>query len=339
MAVGSGIGAQWGYIAESVYGTAVTVDKFTDFNDESLNLNQTWTDPQGLAAGRLVPLASRMSQTTRDASGSISMDFATKSMGRLVRQMIGSPVSTATLISGAAYKQAHTLGNAGGLSMTWQVGRPQPDGTVKPFTFSGVKITGWEISSQTGELVKLSLDADAKDVVTATGLATASYVSGTEIFNHNQLVVKLGGTASTASSIVSISGGVTASTLVNGISVKGSNPMSTERYGTNQTKGEPIQNGMLDCTIDLDGEFTSQAEIYDVWRAGTITPVQLTWTGSTISGGAYTLDIIASAAKFETVEVNVGGPDLLDMKASLKVLADTTNNPLQITLISTDTVL
>lgn len=339
MAVGSGIGAQFGYALETTYGTAVTVDKFTDFNEESLNLNQTWTDPQGLAAGRLTPLATRRVQTTRDVTGSIAMDFATKSMGRLVRQMIGSSLTAPVLISGTAYRQVHQLGNAGGLSGTWQLGRPQPDGTVKPFTYSGVKVTGWEIASNKGELVTLSLDADAKDVVTATALATASYVTGTEIFNHTQLVVKLGGTASTTSGTVSVAGGTQVATLLDGVSVKGSNPMANERYGTGTTKNEPIQNGMFDCSIDLEGEFTSQAEFYDVWRAGTTVPVQLTWTGSAISGSNYTLDIIASATKFDPVEVNVGGADLLDQKATLKVLADGTNNPLQITLISSDSTL
>lgn len=340
MAIGSGLGSSFGYKAESTYGTAVTVDQFTDFNDESLKLQQTWTDPQGLAAGRLTPLVTRMAQTTRAAAGSVSMDFATKSMHRLIKQMIGSPLTIPTIVgAGPAYAAAHTLGNAGGMSMTWQFGIPQPDGTAKPFTYTGVKVTGWEISSQVGELVKLSLDADAQDEkVTTPALATPSYVTGAEVFNHTQLVVKLGGTASTASSVVSIASGVTASTLINGVSVKGSNPMATDRFGTGATKNEPIQNGMFDCSIDLDGEFTSQAEIYDVWRAGTVVPVQLTWTGSTLGATNYKLDIIASAAKFETVEVDVAGPDVVGLKATLKVRADGTNNPLQITFTSSDTV-
>lgn len=338
MAVGSGIGSQLGYKLESTYGTAVTVDKFTDFNEESLNLNQTWTDPQGLAAGRLTPLATRRVQTTRDVTGSVSMDFATKAMHRLVKLMIGSPLSTPTIIgAGPAYQAAHQLGNAGGISATFQVGRPQPDGTVKPFTYQGVKCTGWEIASSKGELVSLSMDLDAKDVVTGTALATAAYTAGAEIFNHTQLVVKLGGTASTTSGVVSVAGGVTVATLLDSVSVKGSNPMANERFGTGTTKNEPIQNGMFDCSIDLEGEFTSQAEFYDVWRAGTTVPVQLTWTGAVVGSSNYKLDIIASATKFDPVEVNVSGADLLDQKATLKVLADGTNNPLQIQLTSDET--
>lgn len=336
MAIGSGLGAQFGYKSESVYGTAVVVDQFNDFDSESMRLEQRYTDPQGLAAGRLVPLASRRSQTSRNAAGSVTMDFAAKSMSRLIRQCLGSPLSAPTLITGSAYRHNHTYGNAGGMSMTWQFGRPQPDGTSKPFTYTGVKVVGWEISSRTGEQVKLNMDADAKDETTASGLATASYTT-TELFNHNQLVVKLGGTASTTSGVVSIAGGTTMTTLANGVTVRATNPMATDRYGSSQTKSEPIQNGMLDASIEFDAEFTSQTEIYDVFRADTTVPVQLTWTGSLIGGtNYYQLDIIASACKYDPVQVNVDGPDVVNQTIPLRIFADTTNNPLQVALITTD---
>lgn len=339
MAIGSGLSAQLGYKAETTYGTPVVVDQFNDFNEESLQLEQTWTEPAGLAAGRLVPLAARQVQTTRTASGSVSMDFSTRNMSRLVRQMLGSPVATHTLVSGSAYEAAHRIGDMTGLSMTMQVGRPQTDGVVKPFTAVGCKFTGWEISSETGGLVSLSLDVDAKDLLTSQALATASYVTPNEIFNHTQLVVKLGGTASTASSKVSITGGVVVSTLLDSVSVSGDNPLATERMGTGATKSEQVQNDMVDATITLGGEFTSQSEVYDVWRSGAVVPVQLTWTGSTITGGNYLLEVIASAAKITNTELGVGGPDILGQTATLKVLADGTNNPLQVRIVTTDTTL
>lgn len=339
MAIGSGLSAQLGYKAESVYGTAVVVDQFNDFTSESLQIEQTWTEPQGLAAGRLVPLAARQVQTTRTVSGSVEMDFSTRSMSRLVRQMLGSPVATHTLVSGSAYEAAHQLGQMTGLSMTMQAGRPQTDGTVKPFTAVGCKFTDWEIASEKGGLVSLNLGVDAKDLLTSQALATASYVTPNEIFNHTQLVVKLGGTASTASSKVSITGGVALTTLVDKVSVKGTNPLATERMGTGATKSEQIQNDMFDGEITLEGEFADQAVLYDVWRAGTVVPVQLTWTGSVITGGNFTLDIIASACKIVTDEVGVDGPDIIGQSATFKVLADGTNNPLQIRLVTTDTTL
>lgn len=338
MGIGTGIQASFGYKAETTYGTAVTVDKWNDFNSESMVLDQQWTEPQGLAAGRLVPLVNRFQQTTRGIGGSVELDFATKDMSRLIKQMIGSSLSSPTLISGAAYRHNHTIGSTQGQSMTWQFGRDQRDGTTRPFTANGVKITSWEIASSEGELVTLSLDAVAKDLVTATALAAPAYSTGNEVFHHQQLVVKLGGTASTASSVVSISGGTTLSTTVKDISFKGSTPYS-ESYGTSATVLEPLQNGLLDATCEIGGEFTSRTEIYDVWRAGTIVPLQATYTGSTISGGNYTLDIIFSAAKIWSDEVNVDGPDVVPENFMLKAGSDGTNAAVQIQLVTTDSAL
>lgn len=340
MGIGSGIGAQLGWAAEPAYGTTTTPTRFSDFDSESLHLEQQFTDPQGLAAGRLVPLASRRSQTSRGVTGSIGMDFATKAMGLLVKQMLGSSLTAPVQIAAStAYRQVHQYGNAGGQSLTFQVGKPQPDGTVKPFTYPGCKVTGWEFGSSVGEQVKLSLDIDAKDELTATALAVASYVAGAELFNHNQLSIKIGGTASTASGVVSVAGGTVATTLFNSASVKASNPMKTDRHGTSVTKSEPIQNGMLDASIELGGEFTSQAEFYDQFRADALIPVQLTWTGSALDGSNYLLDVIASACRFDPVTANVDGPDVLSQTVPLRIFADTVNNPLQITLVSSDTTL
>jgi hypothetical protein len=163
----------------------VTVDKWNDFNSESLALEQKMTEPQGLAAGRLVPLVARWQQTTRAVSGGVEMDFAVKDMSRLLKLALGSN-PTPTLISGAAYRHNHQLGSTQGMSHTWQFGKDQRDGTTRPFTYSGVKCTGWEFGSSEGELVTLKLDAMARDVATGTALATPSYAAGNENYNHQQ---------------------------------------------------------------------------------------------------------------------------------------------------------
>jgi hypothetical protein len=339
MGIGSGVGAQWSFVSEPTYGTATTTDHATEFESESLRVNQKWTDPNGLAAGRQMQLLSRKVQTTRDAGGGVTVPYVSKKMGLLVRNCLGSATTTATLISGSAYKQVHQLGDFLGVQLTQQVGRPQPDGTVKPFTYPGSKVTSWTLSSAEDQELKLALEFDAKDETTATGLSVATYPTATELFTHQQLVVKLGGTASTASSVVSIASGVTLASVLKGISVKGVNPFASERYGTGATKGQPIQNGLTDVTIELDLEFTSQSEIYDVWRAGTQIAFQATWTGSAIAGGNNVCDLVVAAAKFTDSAPNVDGPDIVRAKATLEVGSDGTNNPFQWTINSLDTAL
>lgn len=341
MSIGSGIGSSLTFGAETTYGIAATTDHALDFDSESLVLEQAWTDPQGLAAGRQVTRAGTLLQTTRSVSGDVSLDFWNKNMGLLVRAMLGSSLTAPVLISGQAYRQIHQLGNAAGRSLTLQVNRPEATatGTDRAFTYPGVKVAGWELASAAGEQVKLSLDLDGRDELTNVALAAPSYPAGLETFQHHSLVAKLGGTPSTASGLVSVAGGTTLASVLNSVSVKGTNPLAVERYGASQTKNEPIQNGFSEVMVDLDLEFNSKAEIYDVWRAGTATALQLTWTGSSITGGNYLLDVIIPAMKFTTAPPNVDGPDLVKEPATLRMLADGTNAPIQIVLVSTDVAL
>jgi hypothetical protein len=342
MAIGSGLGAQLGFAAESTYGTSVTPTRFLPFDDESLSLEQRWSQGNGLAAGRTVRLAGQSVQTTRSAGGSVTMDFATKGMGLLIRHMIGSSISSPTIVSGSAYRAYHELGDFTGLSLTTQVGRPQPDGTVRPYTYTGCKVASWELSQSENENLKLTLEFVAQDEkVTSPALATATYTTGMEAFPATTLVAKIGGTASTASSVVSVSGNSTVAAVVKSWSLKGTNPFQAERFGTSATTAAPIQNDFTDITLDLDAEFNTQAEFYDVYRAGTVTPVQLTWTQTTaISGANYpTLDIILSAAKFTKVTPAVGGPDIVRQAITATAYHDGTNSALQIGYMSSDTTL
>ena len=48
----AGLGSQFGAKKETVWGTAVTVDKFFEFESESLSLDQSYYDGLGLRASR-----------------------------------------------------------------------------------------------------------------------------------------------------------------------------------------------------------------------------------------------------------------------------------------------
>lgn len=339
MAIGSGLSAQIGFAEEATVGTAVPVTRFLEFNSESLSWEPTFIEGVGLRAGTKHKRASRVVQSRVTAAGSVEMDFATRGMGLLVKHMLGS-AGTATLLGSGAYRQVHQPGDFTGLSLTTQVGRPQTDGTVKPFTYNGCKVSGWEFSCSDGELATLSLDLDAWNETTATALATASYTAGSEVFHFAQAsLFKLGGTASTASGVVSVAGGTTVSSIVRGITVSGSTPMATERYGLGNAgvKKEQIENATPGITGTIETEFTNQAEIYDLFKANTTTALQLTFTGSLIGGAYYnTLDIIIPALKFKTAPVNVDGPDIVSMNVDFEAYSDGTNAPIQIALTSAD---
>jgi len=351
MSIGSGLSGQFGYKLETTWGTAVTVDTFQVHEGDNLEIDQNWAQSAGLQAGQQVQLAGYAQQTTRSAKGAVPLEFATKKMGQLAKVAVGSTVTTPTLIAGSAYKQVHQLGTFFGIGLTTQFGRPQTDGTVKPFTYPGCKVGGWELSCSEGELLKLQLDLIAKDETNLSttpagaALAAAVYPTGNEAFTFNQAVFKIGGTASTASSVVSVAGGAvvgaTSGAIVKGFTFKGTNPFAADRFGTATTVSEPIQNAMTQIELELDCEFASQAEFYDVFRAGTVTPVQITFTGATlISGTSYpTLDLILSAPKILKAPVPVSGPGIVRQKVSFKAYRDGTNSPFQVTITSGDVAL
>lgn len=344
MAFSSGVAAQSGYKTESSWGTEVVVDHFADHNTAEADIDMRWAEGEGMYAGGQYRRLARTVQVTRKGTGTYEVDVTTAKMGPLFRQALGSSLSSPVNISGSAYKQVHLTGSQDGLSTTFQFGIPEVStGTVKPLALVGTKVADWELSSEVEGFLKLALGLDAKDMRTlatspaANALAAASYVATTEPFHHHQLVVKIGGTASTASSIVSISGGSTVASVVNGVSLKSTNNLAAEGFGTGSVMSREQKSKRSETTLTIDSEFNTQAEFYDVFRAGTIVPVQLTWTGSQIAGSNYNVvDVVIAGAKIKSAPARTNDDDLATHAVELEVGYDGTNNPLQITLINTE---
>src|SRR4051812_32708013 len=111
MATGTGLDAQVGFKLESTWGTAVTVDKFVEFDSESITWSPTYIEPTGLRVGTKVKRASRLVQSRQTVGGDLALQFATRTMGTLVKAALGSAVTTPVLVAGTAYKQVHTPGD------------------------------------------------------------------------------------------------------------------------------------------------------------------------------------------------------------------------------------
>lgn len=339
----SGRSAQIGFKNEGTVGTAATVDHFVEFNTETLAYAPTELQGQGLRASGIYARDSRRVRSRHSAGGSVEMDFSTNTMGLLLKHALGAVSGPTQQSSTTAYKSIFTPADTTGLGLTWQVGRPQTDGTVKPFTYNGGKITGWTISVSDNEIAKLSVDLDFWNQTTATALASASYTAAAEVFTFADVsVFTLGGTVSTTSGLASVSGGTSVATVCKGFSLTGSTPSAMERFGLGNSgvKKEQVENDWRTLTGTLDAEFTDQSEFYDLFAADTTTAVQLTFVGYLIDTGQNaTLDIILPAVRFTNVAPQVGGPDLVAQSVEFEVLDDGTNAPVQIVTISSDTAL
>ena len=353
----SGLSGQVGAVAESTYGTPVTVTHFYEFLSENLQFNPAWLDGMGLKAGQAYNRASRTVVSQKDVNGDLTMEHTSgeaanavaDSMGFWWKWALGSTLTTPTLVLGTAYKQVHTNGSKAGQFITCQVGRPQISGTtVQPFTYTGVKTTDWTFSCNDNQIAQLTVTLDGRDESTAVGLAAASYPTpnGLFAFSHAS-VMTIGGTASTAAGETTIAGGSSLGSLVNGITITGTTPMKVDRYGLGNQglKGEPIENAIPVITGTLNTEFFSRTELYDVFKNATTTPLQLDFTkfdsaGNDANGVAagpnpYRLSFILPAVKFKTGAVNINGPDVIPQTIGFQAYDDGTTNPvIQVKLVS-----
>jgi hypothetical protein len=341
MATGTGLDAQLGFAAESTVGTAVTVTKFVEFNSEGLAWKPSFVEPAGLRVGRKFKRASRLVQSRKTVEGGVELEWPTKGAGTLVAHALGSAGVPVQIAATTAYKQIHVPGGLVGKGLTVQVGRPEPSGTVRAHTYTGCKVTSWEFKLSSDGTLVLALEFDGWDESTATALATASFPAGVEVFSFQQAVLKLGGTPSTASGEMSVSGGTAVSTIVTEISIKGDNPLAVERYGIGQTgvKKEQLENDFPTLTGSLSAEF-NRTELYDLLKNNTTVAVELTLTGALIaSGNNYLISFILPACKIKEAAPSVEGPDIVQMTTSFEGYDNEVDAPIQIKIVSTDTTL
>jgi len=345
-AYSSGLSAQLMVKAETTVGTAVTVDTAYEFLTESFQLNPTYLDGQGLKSGTGYKRVARTVQSAFDVDGDFSLEHADQGhMGLLWKHALGSS-ATAAVIATTAYKQIHTPGIKTGLGLTLQVGRPQvTSATVQPFTYRGVKITGWEFSCQDGGYAQIKFTCDGWQETTATALAAATYTAAAGLFSFADATnFKLGGTATTAAGETTIASGVSVASVVRGITITGSTPMKDDRRGLGNSgvKKEQLENAIPTITGTLDTEFTSRTELYDLFSANTTTALQLDFShGDAGSSNPYLLSFIFPALKFKNADVNVTGPDVLPQKIDFEAYDDGsgTNPVIQVKLVSKDTTI
>jgi hypothetical protein len=355
----SGLSGQVGAVTAPSYGDSATaVNHFYEFLSEKFVFNPSWLDGAGLKAGQAYNRSARTVQSRFDVNGELVMEHTigsaatavADSMGLWWKHALGSSVVTPTLVLGTAYKQVHTNGSKAGMYLTCQIGRPQIlSTTVQPFTYLGVKVTAWEFSCSDNKIAELKLTCDGQTESTSVALAVASYPTPNGLFAFSDAtILTVGGTASTAAGETTIAGGSALGSRVNGITITGNTPMKVDRYGLGNAglKAEPIENSIPTITGTLSTEFYSRTELYDVFKAGTSTPLQVDFTkfdaaGNDANGVAagpnpYRLSFIFPSVKFKVADATIGGPDVIPQNVQFQAYDDGsgTNPVIQVKLVS-----
>lgn len=176
--------SQAGAKTESTYGTAVTVDKFFEFNEEDIQFEHARLDATGMRTGALGRRSDRRVTYAKGGSGPIKFYPLSKGFGWWLQHLIGGTVTTSGP-GDSAYTHTAAIAAAGRLtskSFTLQVNRKDNTLTDRIWTFEGGKVTKWGLACDTEGLLECTVECDFEDVKTNTSLASASYPTGQEPF-------------------------------------------------------------------------------------------------------------------------------------------------------------
>lgn len=325
MAIAGGLSAQLGLKAETTVGTAVTPDRFFEFNSESLQQEIERIESGGLRPSRRV--VSKRFAGRKGVGGDIELEITNKGQALLWKHILGS-VATTTPASGTNSRDhLATVGALDGLGLTIQVGRTGTDGTTRAFTYAGCKVAAWELSGEADGIPVLSLTIDGMSETTATALATAAYPTGLEPLVFTQGTLSVGGSE----------------LLVKQFSLAGDNHLYTDRYYLTATnpgrKHEQIEGvGMREYTGSLTADF-KDLTAYNLFVNKTQSSLAITYTSTTAIEGSlyYSLTVTVPAIEFDGETPTVGGAEIIEQSLPFKVIdTGNANGPVQVTVRSDD---
>jgi hypothetical protein len=149
---------------ESTYKTPVTVTRWLEYLDESVDWNKSVKQGKGLRVASRVARSPRRAVTSAQGAGDFSMEATSKGMGLVWQACLGSSVSN--LVSGATFQQVHTLGD-NPASLTLQKGLVRIDpttgvATVDPYTYAGCMVDSWEFEFPNDDIASLKVDGQRR---------------------------------------------------------------------------------------------------------------------------------------------------------------------------------
>src|SRR6266571_4902197 len=188
MAIGSGVGSQFGMSVETVYGTYVAPSRFLEATNAKATKvkNTAWWD--GLAAGRLLDRSDGRVVTTKAATVSISdLKVTNRDIGLLLRLLTGTTTAGAA-DAGTPVARTYTmpLVDTAGQFATFQSGVPLVGGTVKPQSALGCKVTlkvdrGMKTDQFYAGGAGLKSEPTTNAKVAITGTITADYITAADL--------------------------------------------------------------------------------------------------------------------------------------------------------------
>lgn len=338
MAIGSGLGSQVMFGLETTYGTSVTPTYTLEATSVGLELQVEHMMAAGLRSGLRVMRSDRQVVNKKGVNGAIETEIYSNG-GTPVWWMIkamGDSRAIGSIKSGASTDKTYTiqLGDpASGSSMTVQTGVADVGGTVRRMDATGCFITEFSLSNEVDGILNMSATVDGRDYVpSASSVTTATYSSASEPLTYAGGSFKINGTTVPIRSFEC--------SVTHGYDV--------ERYQINSTtlKSRPIINALDEITATFTLEFGADSgstwatnDLVTQYRAGTLlTNVIAEWIGNTaITGTVYpSTKVTLPKCVITSATPTIAGPEIILMDVEVMALDDGTNQPMTLTVVSSE---
>lgn len=329
----SGSLAQFGAVDEVTYGTAVAVTKWFEASKEAIAGSYDRVQADALSAS-LFDRADRFAVAPKGAAGDFTLEVLSKGFGFWLKHMMGAVASTADGDDAAVYHHVGTPANLFGKSFTLQVGRPTTNDTIIPWTYSGGKITKWELSNSVDGTLQmvLSMDFQGEDSPTsptgAFALQTPSLPTGAEVLTWQKGTLNIGG--------VEVD--------VTDVDISCDNGLKVDRYyiRSNTRKKEPVGDSKRAIEWSFSCDFDNNdlnALVRAADAAGAMTSLTAEWQGLVLAGDTLYpgIKVEIPAVRFDEGAPAVDGPSMLTQSFSGVGLDNGTDDPITVTYTSVDT--
>jgi len=321
------LNSQVGIKAETTWGTPVVVDRFFEFESESIAPEAGRYESPVLRAGTRGLREDRFVPFTTGHAGSLTLPVMTKGFGLWLEHILGNTGTGSAVDS--AYTYTGTVATLCGKGFTLQVNRPLGacGDTAQAFTYEGGKVQSAKFSMEQGGALMCELDMLFENGVTATALATASYPTGAELFSWADTALTIGGTA----------------TPVSSWSVTINNQLQADRLKIrgNVQRQEPVESAhreiTFECTADFDN-LTQYSRVISATAAGSVAAVVVTCGSPTLIGTTSTPQVLftMSAVRFDGASNAVDGPGIISQSLSGKALVPNSGSFLSIAYRTAD---
>lgn len=336
--------AQWGIAPQADYTTQLTPTtvngRFYEVQPgDGIDYRPNTVQDAGLRPGMVGPRKARRVRPNGDYGASFNHTVLSRGFGMLINFLCGgSPAST--LVGGTTYQVNHTLGGAF-KPFTGQLGVPriQADGStiVDPFTLIGCVIPSFGFSMDNADYLKLKYDVDARDMVTATALATYGAPAGTQNMFTFAGATLYGGTYTAPTTTALPSGATALANITNfNVDVARNADVGDYRAGNAGKKNIPIP-GLASATGTLGIVYSDQ--VYrDGYLADTDFTVVAKFEAGALSIGLETVSIALANVRLEG-ELPKPTGDTTKASCNFTALENDTNPLLQIVQRTADSAL